>query len=59
MLLQQPDTVIPEIKQVLPDKNEDYSLYKLDSELSLVHNKTFKVGLPCLHPVTDLAAYLI
>ena len=31
---QLPDTVSPELKQVLPNKNEDYSLYKLDSELS-------------------------
>ena len=38
--LQQPDTVSPELKQVLPDKNGDYSLDKLDSELS--HLSTIK-----------------
>ena len=27
------DTLSPELKQVLPGKNKDYSLYKLDSEI--------------------------
>ena len=59
-VLQQPDTVSPELKQrCFLTKMKIILFVNWIHAVSLVLNKNHKIGLPCLHPVTDLAAYLI